>query len=110
MDNEKGLTALLNEEMKRRNLGIRQTASVIGTSHPTVSRALAGDKISFEFAVQLSPFLRLPAEQVMRLAGLLPPVSERTEQTDRLLYLFNQLDPDKKQDLLGYAEFLTLKK
>ena len=83
MDNEKGLTALLNEEMKRRNLGVRQTASVIGTSHPTVSRALAGDKISYEFAVQLSSFLHLPAEQVMRLAGLLPPVPAKTEQTDR---------------------------
>lgn len=80
---EKGLVVLLSEEMKRRNLGVRQTASVIGTSHPTVSRALAGDKISYEFAVQLSSFLYLPAEQVMRLAGLLPPVPAKASPVDR---------------------------
>lgn len=110
MDAGSEFVRLLNEEMKRRNMGVRQAAAAIGTSHPTLIRALAGEKVSFEFAVQLSQFLRIPPDQVFRLAGLLPPVLERTEQTDRLLYLFNQLDPDKKQDLLGYAEFLTLKK
>jgi len=37
-------------------------------------------------------------------------VPTRTEQADRLLYMFNQLDPDKTQELLGYKECLLLKK
>jgi len=81
-----------------------------------LSKTIISDVISekvtpgYEFCIAIGKALHIPPEIVMRLAGLLPPVPAKTEQTDQLLYLFNQLDPDKKQELLGYAEYLLLKK
>lgn len=66
--------------------------------------------IGWESARAIADALNIPAETMFRKAGLLPPAPAKTEQTDQLLYLFNQLDPDKKQELLGYAEYLLLKK
>ncbi len=80
---------------------------VIGTSHPTLGRALAGDKVTFEFAVQIAPFLHLSKEAAVRLAGLLPPVPESTAQSEQLLHLFEQMDEAKKEDLLLCKIFVT---
>jgi len=109
MDTDNELTRLISEEMKKRNLGLRETASVIGTSHPTLARALAGEKISFEFALQLAPFLHLPPESVMRVAGLLSPKPATTEQTEKMLYLFEKMGDKDRQTILDMMEFLLKK-
>lgn len=109
MNTENELTRLISEEMKKRNLGVREAASIIGTSHPTLGRALAGEKISFEFAVQLAPFLHLPPESVMRVAGLLSPKPTATEQTEKILYLFEQMGDKDRQTILDMMEFLLKK-
>ena len=88
METENELTRLITEGVRKRNLGLRETAFVIGTSHPTLARVLAWEKISFEFAIQLAPFLHLPPESDMRVAGLLSPKPVATEQTEKMLYLF----------------------
>jgi plasmid maintenance system antidote protein VapI len=62
LDGESDLIGLLKEEMQSRNLSVRQATLIIGTSHPTLSRALTGDKISNEFAMQLSQFLHIPQD------------------------------------------------
>lgn len=66
--------------------------------------------IGWESARAIADALNIPAETMFRKAGLLPPAPAKTEQADRLLYMFNQLDPDKTQELLGYKECLLLKK
>ena len=38
------------------------------------------------------------------------PRIQLIEQADRLLCLFDQLDPDKQQGLFNFAEYLLLKK
>lgn len=78
MDVDSEFVKAISAEISKRNLGLREAAQVIGTSHPTLGRVLAGDKVSFEFACQVAPFLRLPKEASVRLAGLLPPVPEST--------------------------------
>ncbi len=109
MDVDSKFVQAISAEIAKRNLGLREAAKVIGTSHPTLGRALAGDKVTFEFAVQIAPFLHLSKEAAVRLAGLLPPVPESTAQSEQLLHLFEQMDEAKKEDLLFYARFLLQK-
>lgn len=109
MDTESEFVKAINAEITKRNLGLREAAQIIGTSHPTLGRALAGDKVSFEFAVQIAPFLHLSQAASLRLAGLLPPVPESTAQTEQLLHLFNQLDEKDQQTILDLAKFLLRK-
>jgi hypothetical protein len=72
MDGESDLIGLLKEEMQSRNLSVRQATLIIETSHQTLGRALTGDKITNEFAMQLFQFLHIPQDQGLRLANLLP--------------------------------------
>lgn len=107
---DNGLIQAMAAAMKDRNLGLRAAASLLDVSHPTLGKVLNGEEASFEFCVKASGFLKIPPDQVFRLAGLLPPVPAKTEQSEQLLYLFNQLDPDKKQELINFANYLLLKK
>lgn len=102
---DSGLIQALNEAMKAKNLGLRAAASLLDVSHPTLGKVLNGEVASFEFCVKAASFLKSPPDHVFRLAGLLPPVPAKTEQTDRLLYFFYQLDDERKQDLIDMARF-----
>ncbi len=101
----------LLRELEHRGWNQAELHRKSGLSKTIISDVIS-DKVTpgYEFCIAIGKALQVPPESVMRLAGLLPPVPAKTEQSEQLLYLFNQLDPDKKQDLLGYAEFLTLKK
>lgn len=87
MNTDSEFVKAISAEITKRNLGLREAAQVVGTSHPTLGRALAGDKVTFEFAVQIASFLHLSQEASVRLAGLLPPAPESTAQTEQLLIL-----------------------
>lgn len=106
---DSGLIQALTDTMKAKNLGLRAAASLLDVSHPTLGKVLNGEEASFEFCVKASGFLKLPPNQVFRLAGLLPPVPAKTEQSDRLLYMFEQMNEEQKADLLLYARFLLQK-
>lgn len=108
---ETNLPEWLIDKMKERSITAAELSRKSGISAQQISRLLAGQRGVSEVSLRaISEALNIPPEVAFRAAGFLPPVSEKTEVHEQLLYLFNQLDPDKKQDLLGYAEFLTLKK
>lgn len=101
----------IKAEIERKGWSQARLAKAAKLDSAVISNILNEKRgMGWESARAIADALNIPAETMFRKAGLLPPVPAKTEQTDRLLYLFNQLDPDKKQDLLGYAEFLTLKK
>lgn len=106
MDTDSEFVKAINAEMTKRNLGLREAAQIIGTSHPTLGRALAGDKVSFEFASQIAPFLHLSQEAAVRLAGLLPPVPESTAQSEQALHLFSQLNESDQTTILRMMEVM----
>lgn len=107
----KTIAEWLTQEITKAGITQADLARKSGVSTAQIARAVNGTRgLSENSITAIAEALKIPPEQAFRDVGFLPPVPERTEQTDRLLYLFNQLDPDKKQDLLGYAEFLTLKK
>jgi len=108
---ETTLPEWLQAQMDERNITAAELARRSGISAPQITRLLSGQRGVSELSLRaISEALGIPPEVAFRVAGFLPPVPAKTEQSEQLLYLFNQLDPDKKQDLLGYAEFLTLKK
>lgn len=105
IDMGNGLVKLLNEELTKRNLSNRDAAKAIGISHPTLGIVLSGEQPSFETCQKLSKFLRMPLVSILSLAGLLPNVPESTAEEEQLLYLFRQMTPEQRRDVLEYADF-----
>ncbi len=99
---ESELNVLLNTEMKRRNLSLRDTAKLVGISHPVIANILAGETPSFETCIKIAPFLHMQEIQVMRIAKLIKPISSLTEEKEELLYLFDQLPDQEKRSLLRF--------
>jgi transcriptional regulator with XRE-family HTH domain len=82
-----------------------------GVSAAHITKVLNGERGLGETALRsIAEALHIPPEQAFRDVGFLPPVPAKTEQSEQLLYLFNQLDPDKKQELINFANYLLLKK
>lgn len=109
MNTDNELVITIEEEMKRRNMSVREAARAIGTTHPTLIKALSGDKITFDFADQLSRFLHMSTEQVLRIAGLLPKLEPRTAEHDRLIHQYDLLKRDDQIHLMNYIDFLLSK-
>jgi transcriptional regulator with XRE-family HTH domain len=51
--------------------------------------------------------LHLPAEEVFRAAGLLPPETKNDPLTDEAEYLLSQLPENKRQQALAFIRFLA---
>ena len=108
---ETSLPEWLTEQMKERSITAAELSRKSGISAQQISRLLAGQRGVSEVSLRaISEALNIPPEVAFRAAGFLPPVSEKTEVHEQLLYLFNQLDPDKKQELINFANYLLLKK
>ena len=81
-----------------------------------LSKTIISDVISekvtpgYEFCIAIGKALHIPPEIVMRLAGLLPPVPAKTEQSEWLLYAFEQLTGDEKKTVTNIMEFYLSKK
>ena len=100
----------LQQEIDTRGWNQAELHRKSGLSRTIISDVLSG-KVSpgFDFCVAIGQAFHLPGDQVLRLAGLLPPVPARTEQHEQLLYLLNQMNEEQKADLLFYARFLLQK-
>lgn len=96
----------LNKTMKIRNQGIRAAAKEMGITHPTLSRVLAGEEPTLDFCLKAAKYLKQPPEVVLKMAGHLPPAPAQTEQTERLLYIFDQLSERDRENLLMIASAL----
>jgi len=98
-------SAWLLREMESRGWNQAEMHRRSGLSRTIISDVLQG-KVSpgFEFCIAIGKALHLPAEQIMRLAGLLPLVPAKTEQHEKLLYMFNQLPQNEKERLLNHIE------
>ena len=101
----------LNLEIDRREMSQAKLAKSAGISRTSISDILSGkQRAGFDVCVAISRALHIAPENVLRAAGLLPPVSENTSDQEDLLYLFDLMSIEKKKDLLNYAQFLLAKK
>ena len=78
-----------------------------GLSEGHMSKVLKGERGLGEDVVRkIAKAVNVPPEIFFRQVGLLPPIPVRTEQHQQLTYLFDQMDTEKRADLLFYAEVL----
>jgi transcriptional regulator with XRE-family HTH domain len=61
--------------------------------------------IGWESARAIADALNIPAETMFRKAGLLPPAPAKTEQHEKLLYMFEHLNAKDRQTILDMMEF-----
>lgn len=100
------MSTWLITNMQTNNLGIRETARRAGISHPLISDILNGGKPSLETCSVLAELFKTPPEEILRLAGLLPPKAEKDVIMERADYLMERLSPAKQQQAIEYLEFL----
>lgn len=99
------IAEIVDSEMKRRGLSIREFAKLVGVSHPLISDILSGGKPSYRTCEKLAPVLNMPVETVLRLAGYLPAPPSNTEYQEELLHLFSQLSPEDQKEILELLRF-----
>lgn len=96
----------LNGETDKRGWSISELARRSGQSRSAIHATITGrNAVSFEFCVGIGRALNLPAEDVMRMAGLLPPVS-RLDVHDQLLDAARSLSSEQVGVLLRVARAL----
>lgn len=100
----------IEEELKKRDWTWYELGRRARLSDGTISNIRTGARgVGKKTLNGIARALSIPTEQVYRLAGLLPPVPESTEQTEQLLHSFNQLNETDKQTVLDMIEFLLSK-
>jgi transcriptional regulator with XRE-family HTH domain len=105
------LRVWVTSELNRLNWTHEQLAEKAGVSRGTVSNVLRGDMPpSADFCIKIAPALDTPPEQVLRLAGLLPPPGSSRNPDDpelqQLIELIKTLPQEKRQQLSEYVRFL----
>jgi transcriptional regulator with XRE-family HTH domain len=106
MEKKRKLSDWLMTHMQINNLGTRETARRAGISHPLISDIINGGKASLETCTVLAELFNTPPEEVLRMAGLLPPKAEKDIIKERADYLMQRLSPAKQQQAIEFLEFL----
>ncbi|MFH2040134.1 MAG: helix-turn-helix transcriptional regulator [Chloroflexota bacterium] len=109
MEKKHTLSDWLTTHMQINNLGTRETARRAGISHPLISDILNGGKPSLETCSVLAELFNTPPEEVLRMAGLLPPKAENDVIQERADYLMQRLSLAKQQQAVEFLEFLLTK-
>jgi len=104
---ETSLPEWLTEQMKERSITAAELSRKSGISAQQISRLLAGQRGVSEVSLRaISEALNIPPEVAFRVAGFLPPLPERTQQIEQLVYLFNKMDPHQRDLLLSQARWI----
>jgi transcriptional regulator with XRE-family HTH domain len=102
------LAEWLAAEMKRRGLGQRELAEQAGLVHSSVGRALDPlGKVSFNVCSKLAYALGVSPAMVLELAGLLPRTHPTQAEERDLLFLFRQLKPEQKEQVIDFISYLN---
>ncbi len=94
---EKEFVTWLIQQINVREWGNSELARRAQLAPSTVSMVLSRQKRpGLNFCVGIARALNKPPEQILRLAGLLPSKPEADSQVEEAVYLFQQLDEDKR--------------
>lgn len=92
----------LNSEMESRNLKPADLARMANVSQSTISMIISGQRgPGPELCLAVADAFNLPAEDVFRKAGFLPPVSELDGETREAAHLFSQLGAYDRRQLIA---------
>jgi len=107
---ETSLPEWLTEQMKERSITAAELSRKSGISAQQISRLLAGQRGVSEVSLRaISEALNIPPEVAFRVAGFLPPLPERTQAHEQLLFLFDRLNDKDRQTVLDMMNFLLSK-
>lgn len=96
----------LESNLRQRGWTQADLARKSGLDSSLVSNFFAGRRnVGAASAVSIARAFNVAPEIVFRKAGLLPNVPEATAEEEQLLYLFRQMTPDQRRDVLEYADF-----
>lgn len=107
MDN---FSVWLLQEIESRGWNQAELHRKSGLSRTVISDVLS-NKVSpgYEFCIAVGKALHVPGDHIMRIAGLLPPIPEQTQQIEQLVYLFERLNEKDRQTILDMMQFLLSK-
>lgn len=107
MDN---FSVWLLQEIESRGWNQAELHRKSGLSRTVISDVLS-NKVSpgYEFCIAVGKALHVPGDHIMRIAGLLPPIPEQTQQIEQLVYLFERLNEKDRQTVLDMMQFLLSK-
>lgn len=95
----------LKEELENRGISQYAFGKMIGVTSTHINHLINNRrKPSADMLESIARGLHLPQEEVFRRAGILPPISPKSEQKEKLIYLFDQFPENEKEDLLTYME------
>lgn len=100
----------LKLKMEDRNLGIRELARRTGVSHPTISEVLNGKPPSLVTAIVLAKLFDETPETILRISGLLPPISNVDEFRELLLKETAGMSIEEQREMLAYISMKKLLK
>jgi len=94
-------------ELENRGWSQAKLAKIAGVSRTAISDAISEkNPPGFEVCIAIAKAFKLPPEEVMRIAKLLPQISKRTSEHNRLLFLFDRLSPEQQRYALKLLEAL----
>lgn len=107
---ETSLPEWLLEKMNEKGMNAAELSRKSGISAQQISRLLSGQRGVSEVSLRaISEALNIPPEVAFRAAGFLPPVSEKTEVHEQLIYMFDKLNEKDRQTVLDMMRFLLSK-
>jgi transcriptional regulator with XRE-family HTH domain len=99
----------VNNEMRKKNWSIRQTAKASGLSPALVSITLSGEKPTFNTCAGLAEAFNVSPNYVFQLAGLIEE-QKRDELSDEAEFLMSQLSPYQRQLAVKFIRVLAEEK
>ena len=100
---------LLNE-MNKREWSQAELARKCNTTTATISRIINGERrIGNDIATAIAQAFHIPADEVFRQAGLLPPQPDTDPVLDELNYKLASLPIELREEALEYLNYLIEK-
>lgn len=97
----------LQQEMKKRGWSQADLAREAGLSRGAVGNVLRQEREPGKgFLIGIAQALRLPPEEVFRIAGILPDTNEDDSYAKEAAHLVGLLPEEKKQIAVDYIRFL----
>jgi len=90
----------LQAELDLRNLTANQLAKTAGISHSVFSRVREGKLPKWKTCMKIATALDIAPAEVFRAASLLPPISEKEDFTNQILYIYDKVSTEKKRMIL----------